>query len=217
MIETDRLVAADPGNHRDPRENAMDRAIRPRRLDDYIGQRAVREQMEIFLSAARGRGEPLDHTLIFGPPGLGKTTLASIIAEEMGVQLKTTSGPVLEKAGLFKNGSAGGLQLHPHLFCNDARKCGLAQAWRAEDQGMIQRFPAAARCREEDLHLLPHRTLPDIVVEPSRSDRSVHGIFARVAMIARVGRDKTISLNHRRPSSCTTVILSPLRQSAEPA
>ena len=96
MIETDRLVAADPGDHRD---DATDRAIRPRRLDEYIGQRAVREQMEIFLSAARARGEPLDHTLIFGPPGLGKTTLASIISEEMGVQLKTTSGPVLEKAG----------------------------------------------------------------------------------------------------------------------
>ena len=96
MIETDRLVAADVGDQRD---DAVDRAIRPRRLDEYIGQRAVREQMEIFLSAARKRGEPLDHTLIFGPPGLGKTTLASIIAEEMGVQLKTTSGPVLEKAG----------------------------------------------------------------------------------------------------------------------
>ena len=96
MIETDRLVAADAGDQRD---DAVDRAIRPRRLDEYIGQRAVREQMEIFLSAARKRDEPLDHTLIFGPPGLGKTTLASIIAEEMGVQLKTTSGPVLEKAG----------------------------------------------------------------------------------------------------------------------
>ena len=96
MIETDRLVAADRSEQPD---DAVDRAIRPRRLDEYIGQRAVREQMEIFLSAARGRGEPLDHTLIFGPPGLGKTTLASIIAEEMAVQLKTTSGPVLEKAG----------------------------------------------------------------------------------------------------------------------
>ena len=96
MIETDRLVAADAGGRR---EDAVDRAIRPRRLDEYIGQRAVREQMAIFLTAARGRAEPLDHTLIFGPPGLGKTTLASIIAEEMGVQLKMTSGPVLEKAG----------------------------------------------------------------------------------------------------------------------
>ena len=96
MIETDRLVA---GGAADNRETALDRAVRPQTLNDYIGQSAVREQMEIFLSAARGRGEPLDHTLIFGPPGLGKTTLASIIANEMGVQLKTTSGPVLEKAG----------------------------------------------------------------------------------------------------------------------
>jgi len=96
MIETDRLVAAQPEG---PGEDVVDRAIRPRQLADYVGQPAVREQMEIFLQAARGRGEPLDHTLIFGPPGLGKTTLASIIANEMGVSLKTTSGPVLEKAG----------------------------------------------------------------------------------------------------------------------
>jgi Holliday junction DNA helicase RuvB len=96
VIETDRLVA---GSVTDNRETALDRAVRPQTLNEYIGQAAVREQMEIFLSAAKGRGEPLDHTLIFGPPGLGKTTLASIIANEMGVQLKTTSGPVLEKAG----------------------------------------------------------------------------------------------------------------------
>ena len=96
MIETDRLIAPAPQG---PREDAMDRAIRPRTLADYVGQKAVREQMSIFLQAAQGRSEPLDHTLIFGPPGLGKTTLASIIANEMGVSLKTTSGPVLEKAG----------------------------------------------------------------------------------------------------------------------
>ncbi len=96
MIETDRLVAPQA---EDPREDAMDRAIRPKSLEEYVGQKAVRDQMSIFLQAARGRGEPLDHTLIFGPPGLGKTTLASIIANEMGVSLKTTSGPVLEKAG----------------------------------------------------------------------------------------------------------------------
>ena len=96
MIETDRLIAAEPEG---PREDALDRAIRPKTLDEYVGQQVVRDQMSIFLQAARGRSEPLDHTLIFGPPGLGKTTLASIIANEMGVSLKTTSGPVLEKAG----------------------------------------------------------------------------------------------------------------------
>jgi Holliday junction DNA helicase RuvB len=96
MIETDRLIAPQVES---PREDALDRAIRPRTLDEYVGQRAVREQMGIFLQAAKGREEPLDHTLIFGPPGLGKTTLATIIANEMGVSLKTTSGPVLEKAG----------------------------------------------------------------------------------------------------------------------
>lgn len=96
MIETDRLIAPQAEG---PREDVVDRAIRPKTLDEYVGQRVVKEQMSIFLQAAKARSEPLDHTLIFGPPGLGKTTLASIIAHEMGVSLKTTSGPVLEKAG----------------------------------------------------------------------------------------------------------------------
>ena len=90
-----RLVT--PVQNRD--EAALDRAIRPRRLQDYIGQPQIREQLTVFIEAARGRGEALDHVLIFGPPGLGKTTLAHIIAGEMGVNLRQTSGPVLEKPG----------------------------------------------------------------------------------------------------------------------
>jgi Holliday junction DNA helicase RuvB len=95
MIETDRLTTATVKVD----EERIDKAIRPRSLEDYIGQAEVRAQMDLFIKAARNRHEALDHVLIFGPPGLGKTTLAHIIAAEMGVSLKQTSGPVLEKAG----------------------------------------------------------------------------------------------------------------------
>ena len=118
MIESDRLIA-DTG----PRylEEVQDRAVRPLSLAEYTGQSTVREQIGLFIQAARGRREPLDHTLIFGPPGLGKTTLANIIAKEMGVSIKSTSGPVLERPGdlaaLLTN-----LEPHDVLFIDEIHR-----------------------------------------------------------------------------------------------